>query len=273
MFATASEKTVALYSYLPENEPNVDVKPGEEWGLIGRYEAHTGQITDLYWSCNSADAEDQAVNDNNKRPPRLFSIGTDRVCQEYNIENSKDETGLLLANSTKLEEIAIPTTICYLPKVNGQQSDSRMQLYREEDLLISTSDDLKFKVWAAKRMAPVINTRSNLQIVQIDEEEKKDAFENAMPYRRTSLAPMEGGVIRSIRRIRNNAVLQQRIDIETSDQNEVLLYSTETTIGIWPIRNILDDLDVEAREEQLRATIGEPTPSQSCVVANCEGIQ
>lgn len=274
MFATASEKTVALYSYLPENSPNVDIKPGEEWGLIGRHEAHTGQITDLYWSCEApTEAENQGVADTNKRPPRLFSISTDRVCQEYDIENSNDHSGLLLSNSTKLEESAIPTTICYLPKMTCLQRESKMQLYREEDLLISTSDDLKFKVWAAKRRAHVTMTRSSLQIVQIDEEEKKDAFENAMPYRRTSLAPMEGGVIRSIKRIRNNAVLQRRINMEQSDHNEVLLYSTDSTIGIWPVRNILEDVDEDFWEEQLRANIGEPTPSQSCVVAHCEGIQ
>jgi len=78
-------------------------------------------------------------------PPRLFSLGEDRVLQEYDLASSSIRAGLKISSSTRLEQTACPTAMMSLP--GRMAPGSAPGGKRSPDLIITANDEFKLKVW------------------------------------------------------------------------------------------------------------------------------
>ena len=67
---------------------------------------------------------------------RLFSIGQDRRCFEYDVYNSVGHDKLIVVNHFVIEQESYPTSCIWYPK-----KDSK------EGLLLTSNNDYKMKVW------------------------------------------------------------------------------------------------------------------------------
>jgi len=85
--------------------------------------------------------------------PRLYSLGEDRVLQEYDLAASSIRAGLKIKSSARMEQTACPTAVMSMPSRNvpasstvaGSQSSSSSK--QTPDLLITANDEYKLKIW------------------------------------------------------------------------------------------------------------------------------
>eukprot|EP00163_Fabomonas_tropica_P000349 TRINITY_DN10213_c0_g1_i2.p1 TRINITY_DN10213_c0_g1~~TRINITY_DN10213_c0_g1_i2.p1 ORF type:complete len:827 (-),score=176.13 TRINITY_DN10213_c0_g1_i2:228-2708(-) len=127
--ATAdADLCTAIFHYTNRNE---DPTKPEEWVYIGKFRGHHKPITGLQF----VDVADQEY-------PRLFSIGEDRMMQEYDLINSHITSGLAIKDPIRVEQTAVPTSMfVFSPKVFDPKS-------KREDEIVVASDQYKFKVWS-----------------------------------------------------------------------------------------------------------------------------
>ncbi len=160
-----------------------------EWIYVGKYRAHWRTIVSLFFEeqhppskHGSAGQEDHstdlaattAVGSPSHRssplsppprptaplPPRLYSLGEDRVLQEYDLAASSIRAGLKISGTTRMEQTACPTAMMSLPGRlihappaatatggKGQTSAAASVPTRTPDLIITANDEFKLKVW------------------------------------------------------------------------------------------------------------------------------
>ena len=97
------------------------------WRFNGKVMTHTVEISSICFS-NSLDENDQL---------RLFSIGKDRRCFEYNVMTSTMSGGLQVENMFILEKEALPTACIWYPSA----------LDSKEGLLLTANNEYKMKLW------------------------------------------------------------------------------------------------------------------------------
>eukprot|EP00753_Platysulcus_tardus_P018249 PLAT6795.1.p2 GENE.PLAT6795.1~~PLAT6795.1.p2 ORF type:complete len:975 (+),score=426.58 PLAT6795.1:45-2927(+) len=117
---------VALYRFMigPDAEPDAD----PAWFYVGRHHSHSRAITGLQFTVNAAGVD------------VLISVGEDRMLVEYDLLNSSVAGGVVLkAPPVRLEQSAVPTACMWHPVLPGSK----------EDLIITTNDEYKFKLWNA----------------------------------------------------------------------------------------------------------------------------
>lgn len=97
------------------------------WQFNGKVMSHTVEISSICFS-NSLDEDDSL---------RLFSIGKDRRCFEYNVAASTMNPGLPVEQMFNLEMEAFPTACIWYPSA----------LDSKEGLLMTTNNEYKMKLW------------------------------------------------------------------------------------------------------------------------------
>ena len=124
-FACADEKNcVCLYKKDHNNgDPDAEIC----WQFNGKIKSHVTEISSLCFS-NSLDSDDSL---------RLFSIGKDRRCFEYNVEKSTKGEGLPVAAMFFLEKESLPTACIWYPSA----------LDSKEGLLLTANNEYKMKLW------------------------------------------------------------------------------------------------------------------------------
>ena len=103
------------------------------WQFNGKVMSHTVEISSICFS-NSLDEEESL---------RLFSIGRDRRCFEYNVANASMGTGLPVERMFLLEKEAFPTACIWYPSA----------LDSKEGLLLTANDEYKMKLWNPTTMS------------------------------------------------------------------------------------------------------------------------
>lgn len=107
-------RCIALYKY----EPGANQSEQGTWGYLGKYRAHTKPITGLVFG-TSGDTL-----------PRLLSIAEDRTMVEFDVQLSSIAAGLVLKSITKIEQVAVPTSIVWHPRLG------------KEDFIVVASDQV-----------------------------------------------------------------------------------------------------------------------------------
>ena len=97
------------------------------WQFNGKMQTHTVEISSICFS-NSLDENDTL---------RLFSIGRDRRCFEYNVAEASMGKGLPVEHMFYLEKEAFPTACIWYPSA----------LDSKEGLLLSANNEYKMKLW------------------------------------------------------------------------------------------------------------------------------
>lgn len=97
------------------------------WRFHGKMMSHTVEISSICFS-NSLDENDQL---------RLFSIGKDRRCFEYNVSNASMSHGLPVEHVFSLEKEAFPTACIWYPS----------NLDSKEGLILTANNEYKMKLW------------------------------------------------------------------------------------------------------------------------------
>jgi WD40 repeat protein len=100
----------------------------KEWIFNGKILSHEIEITGLCFG-QSLDENDQVLH-------RLFSIGADRRCFEYNIKEAKLHVSLPVLKCFDIELEAKPTACIWYP-----------QLEFKEGLILTANDEYKMKLW------------------------------------------------------------------------------------------------------------------------------
>ncbi|CAM9977972.1 unnamed protein product [Scytosiphon promiscuus] len=107
---------------------NEDVQPRDTWTYVGRHRSHGRAITGLEFGTR----EDGRVS--------LVSVGEDRCLVEYNLPDSNQETGLLMAEvPRRIEQDGLPTALLWHPLLGSDF----------EDRVVTANDEYKFKQWNA----------------------------------------------------------------------------------------------------------------------------
>jgi WD40 repeat protein len=104
----------------PDKEP--------EWIFTGKILSHEIEITGLCFG--------QSIDENDQVLHRLFSIGADRRCFEYNIKEAKLHASLPVLKCFDIELEAKPTACIWYP-----------QLEFKEGLILTANDEYKMKLW------------------------------------------------------------------------------------------------------------------------------
>ncbi|XP_037089440.1 cilia- and flagella-associated protein 251-like [Pollicipes pollicipes] len=82
---------------------------GQQWATLGRYRAHHKPVVDLVFAPGQGEAA----------PPRLLSLGEDRVLVEYDLVNSTKENPVVLCCDT-LEQSGIPLCMVLYPPLTAE---------------------------------------------------------------------------------------------------------------------------------------------------------
>jgi WD40 repeat protein len=102
-----------------------------EWQFNGKQQSHQNDITGLSFG--------EDYDENDQLQTRLFSVGLDRRCFEYNVADARLFTELPVKHHFNIENEAHPTTCIWYPKGDIK-----------EDLLLTVNDDYKMKLWNPK---------------------------------------------------------------------------------------------------------------------------
>lgn len=202
-FATSdTEGCVAVYRFWHKDE---DVEKPMEWIYIGKYRAHYKPIIALFFEngikVNNEEKESKeqsllstvsglpssarshlsspfaqltltaVANSMNHAPstivPRLYSLGEDRVLQEYDLAKSSIRSGLKLLSSCTMDQTATPTAMLIIPGLpntaaahsnyvptyvtpaSKTQADNAGNNAKSNipDMIITANDHYKLKVW------------------------------------------------------------------------------------------------------------------------------
>ena len=127
--AAADAVTNAVFLWKKRKFLNDDETIDETWVYIGRCLAHSEPVTGLDFGFHGA-----------QNRPVLVSVGEDRNLVEYDLDESKVETGISVAGAHTIEETSIPTAVVSHPMLRGDF----------EKRLITANSDLKFRQWNAE---------------------------------------------------------------------------------------------------------------------------
>ena len=90
--------------------------------------SHTVEITSICFG--------MSLDENDQMQHRLFSIGKDRKCFEYNVATSRIDTKLSVEREFTIELESYPTACIWYP---GDDS--------KESLILTANDEYKMKLW------------------------------------------------------------------------------------------------------------------------------
>jgi len=96
-----------------------------EWNFIGRYKSHWKKIIKILFMPSN--------------PPRLLSLGKDRMIVEYDLENSSFINGIKIKTKKQLEQTSVPSALCL--------NISRTEYNNSEDFFIIANEDYKLKLF------------------------------------------------------------------------------------------------------------------------------
>ena len=125
-FATSDiRNTVCLFKYGHYND---DENQEITWFFNGKIMSHTVEITSICFG--------MSLDENDQMQHRLFSIGKDRKCFEYNVATSRIDTKLSVEREFTIELESYPTACIWYP---GDDS--------KESLILTANDEYKMKLW------------------------------------------------------------------------------------------------------------------------------
>lgn len=257
--ATAdADMCVGLYRYYHRDE---DVTKPEEWIFVGKFRSHYKPITSVFFERPSEQRKLKMGDDANDTPI-LYSLGEDRILHEYAVGASTIREGVQLANSTKVDQTAVPTACVSIPgkyitreKLEEMKADPSEDALSQEylcynkattedgeeeddseglwtaDTIVTANDEFKFKTWdhssELKNVDYYANYTNCYEEGGGDEDHAYSKREkNIKVSRKTVLAPTYGGTINKI------FILPQRKG-ESIVPSQYLVYGTfEKVVGL-----------------------------------------
>lgn len=227
--ATAdADRGVGLFRYYHRDE---ETDKPVEWIYIGKFRSHYKPITSIYFEVGVPRpiSEDQP-----EPPPRLFSLGEDRILHEYDIDKSSIRAGLKLLTSTKVDQVGIPTAMVSIPgrpvaSVDQDDDDDEpAKMVYTPDLIVTANDEYKLKVWDLSSQLPDVEYYADYS--NHYEGGGTDANhshctggKNFKVCRKTLLAPTYGGPI-------NRLFVLPRREGSQIVQSQFLVYSTSKKV-------------------------------------------
>jgi len=118
----------AAVSLFKKDHLNGDPMKPVEWQFNGKIKSHEIEISSISFG--------QGLDIEGNPMLRLFSIGKDRRCFEYDVYQSEASKPLVVVSHFSIEQEAVPTSCIWYPK-----KDSK------EGLLLTANNDYKMKVW------------------------------------------------------------------------------------------------------------------------------
>jgi len=130
-FATSDiTNSICLFKKDMPSSRDPGVQP--EWVFNGKIRSHEIEVNGICFG-HSIDENDQVQH-------RLFSIGADRKCFEYNIKDAKYSGSLpIIDGGFLVEQEARPTALIWYPNIDFN-----------EGLILTTNDEYKMKLWNPK---------------------------------------------------------------------------------------------------------------------------
>lgn len=108
-FAFSQNRRMSIYRYFHRNE---DAEQPFEWILIGSYIAHQKRICSMHF------AQPSGMDDMQDRYyPRLFSLGEDRIINEFNLQRSSITTGVRIQSTFVLTLMSHPILLYFWPEI------------------------------------------------------------------------------------------------------------------------------------------------------------
>jgi Ca2+-binding EF-hand superfamily protein/WD40 repeat protein len=291
--ATAdTERAVAIYRWYHRDE---DVNKPKAWIFVGKYISHFKPIASLYFEpmpVQNTKAEDSSTDssgdllegkegdDYDDAPmvaspleisvPRLFSLGEDRVLQEYDVGASSIRTGIKIRETVRVDQVATPTCMVVMPPANAADSkdeggdDSETQdsssssggnSSKNSDkaaVIICANDEYKLKIWDLSCSERALSARAGE-----DYNDPDYISETTKVCRKTLLAPTYGGPVTKL------FVLPRRKG-KSIVPSPYLVYSTfERTVGLIM-------LPLDGNPNKGMATVAHPGEI-SCVTCSYDG--
>jgi len=138
---------VSLYRYWHQDE---ELDKPVDWIFVGKFKSHFRNIVSIYF-----EAITQAPGEQADLPPKLFSLGEDRILQEYDVAKSSIRGGVKLKNSTRVEQESRPTCFVSIPgravmqkrDPEAEEEEGQKQIVFTPDLLVVANDEYKLRVW------------------------------------------------------------------------------------------------------------------------------
>jgi len=289
--ATAdADMCVGLYRFYHRDE---DLTKPEEWIFVGKFRSHHKPITSIFFEMPSEQRK-QKLGDLATDTPILYSLGEDRMLHEYDVGASTIREGVQLSNSTKVDQLAVPTACVSIPgkyitrdkleemkadpsedalsqeylcynkpsAEEGEEEEDDMQGLWTADVIVTANDEFKFKVWdlssELKHVDYYANYTNCYEDGGTDEDHKYSKRDkNIKVSRKTVLAPTYGGTINKI------FILPQRQG-EQIVPSQYLVYGTfEKVVG-------LVKLPLDGHPNKSMALIAHPGEI-SCVCSSFDG--
>lgn len=222
--ATAdTDRCVGLCRFTNRDED--ETKP-VEWIYIGKFRSHYKPITSIFFEEVSEQRQERLGEDATDFPT-LYSLGEDRILHEYDLEKSTIRGGIKLANSTKVDQTAVPTACVSIPgrKITKEELDdiranpsedttsTEYLVLREcddegmwtADTVVTVNDEFKFKVWDLSSELENVEYYANYtnfyEVGGSDVDTENDhssKSKNIKVNRKTLLAPTYGGAINKV---------------------------------------------------------------------------
>eukprot|EP00484_Ammonia_sp_Unknown_P006082 CAMPEP_0197077038 /NCGR_PEP_ID=MMETSP1384-20130603/212416_1 /TAXON_ID=29189 /ORGANISM="Ammonia sp." /LENGTH=1094 /DNA_ID=CAMNT_0042515897 /DNA_START=27 /DNA_END=3312 /DNA_ORIENTATION=+ len=163
--ALSQSNRISVYRFWYNINDLKKQKP-KEWVLIGNYISHKQDIVGVHFAAPSGIDRIQQ-----RRIPRLFSVGFDNFVNEYNLHGSSFHFGLRLKYTFHLTQLSTPTMVHFVPGIALKEADLmtyciendkedviapkfdevRKQWVYTEDLLMVFDDELKIHFYHAPR--------------------------------------------------------------------------------------------------------------------------
>ena len=106
----------------------IDQERPKEWQFSGKIRSHQIEIAAICFG--------KSIDENDQVQQRLFSVGRDRRCFEYDVREARCNTELPILREFMVEMEAHPTCCAWYP-----------QLDFKEGILLTTNDEYKIKLW------------------------------------------------------------------------------------------------------------------------------